>query len=154
MSAGPEGPAIQGDSESAIAQQISQQEQQRVEAYLKRDIAVLDRLLPEDFTFTSSLGFYFEKTELLDAVESGGLVFESFDRHIENIGVHLNTAVATGHDIAKGKYQGREFDGRFRFSNNYVERDGRWQIMVTHVTRLTEQEPSEAEPPTDMKHAV
>lgn len=148
MSAQEQSPANGKDSESAIAQEIIRQDHQRIEAYLKRDIATLNRLLPDKYIFTRSFGF-FSKTELLKAIESGELIFESFDRQYLDVNVYLNTAVAVGRDRVKGRYKGRDISGWFRFSNMYVLHDGQWQVVATHSTRLGQQDVSTGEPDDD-----
>ena len=135
MSAQGEGAARCNLSDSVTAQEIIRLERERVEAYTKRDIATLERLLPESFIFTRSVGS-FSKSELLHIIESGELTFESFDRQYDAVKVYLNTGVAVGQDRVAGRYKEEDFSGLFRFSNMYVWHEGRWQVVATHSTRI------------------
>ena len=144
MSAQEQEPTAGKDADSVIAQEVVRQDHQRVEAYLKRDIDTLNRILPDKYIFTRSFGF-FNKIELIKAIESGELIFESFDRQYQDVNVYLNTAVAVGRDTVRGRYKGRDISGQFRFSNMYVLHDGQWQVVATHSTRLSRQDhPAEA----------
>ena len=134
-------PAGQGSLDSTIARKVRQIEHQRTEAYINRDIATLKRILPDYFVFTRSLGLVFNKNQLLAALESGELVFEHIDRHIEEVNVHLNSAVALGRDVTKGRYLERDISGSYRFSNMYVEREpGIWVVVATHGSLIAGQE--------------
>ena len=121
--------------DEAVTSEITRLELARAEAYLKRDIPALERLLSDNFTFNRAVGS-FRKKELLGLIESGVLAFESLDRRVESVKVHLNTAVAFGKDEVKARYMGEDISGRYRFSNTYVWDGERWEIIVTHSSRI------------------
>jgi hypothetical protein len=123
-------------AEDVVRQEIIKLEQRRCDAYLRRDLEALDGLLPEHFTYTRPSGIVLDKRQLLAALDSGEMIFESFDRHCDDVSVYLNTAVAIGRDTVRGRYQGRDISGHYRFSHMYVERDGRWEVVATHASRL------------------
>ncbi len=122
--------------EAAVAQEIIGLERQRCDAYVTRDVAALARLLPEHFTFTRPSGIVLDRAQLLRAIEGGELTFESFDRQVDDVNVYLNTAVAIGRDTVKAQYQGRDISGHYRFSNMYVQRADRWEVVATHASQL------------------
>ena len=124
-----------GATDQAVTDEITRLELARAEAYLRRDVAALGRLLPEHFTFNRSIGS-FGKSELLTLIESGELTFESLERRVESVKVYLATAVAFGKDEVKVRYKGEDIGGRYRFSNTYVWDGGRWVIVVTHSSRI------------------
>ncbi len=54
------------------------------------------------------------------------------DIHIEG-----GTAIITGVNRFKGRDEKNQpFDIRFRFTDTFVKRDGRWQIWATQGTRI------------------
>jgi ketosteroid isomerase-like protein len=54
-----------------------------------------------------------------------------------NIRIDRNTAVVTGVNHVKGKDdKGAAFDHRFRFTDTWIKRDGRWQAWATQGTRI------------------
>ena len=124
-----------GATDQAATEEITRLELARAEAYLRRDVAALGRLLPEHFTFNRSIGS-FGKRELLLLIESGELTFELLERRVESVKVYLNTAVAFGKDDVKARYRGEDISGRYRFSNTYVWDGERWEIIVTHSSRI------------------
>ena len=124
-----------GFTDQAVTDEITRLELARAEAYLRRDVPALERLLPEHFTFNRSIGS-FGKRELLLLVESGLLTFESLERRVESVKVYLTTAVAFGKDEVKVRYKGEDIGGSYRFTNTYVWDGERWQIVVTHSSRI------------------
>ena len=119
-----------------VESMITHLERERVQAYVRRDLAALEQRLPYDFLFTRTLGRAFNKPQLLEVLTSGELVFASYTRYVRQVSVHVNRAVATGHDEVTGRYQGRDISGRYAFSSLYVERDGLWEVVSAHAYRL------------------
>ena len=44
--------------------------------------------------------------------------------------------VLDGAELQKSKYKGRDTSGQYRFTDVYVKRDGRWQAVTTHLSRV------------------
>jgi hypothetical protein len=111
-------------------------ERERVRAYVARDLGTLGRVLPYDFLFTRSLGRAFNKLQLMEALASGELAFDTYERNVRKVTVVNNTAVAVGHDRVRGRYRGRDISGTYHFSSIYVGRGGEWQVAAAHAYRL------------------
>lgn len=120
------------------ARQITELEARRCEAYLSRDVAALDDLLPGHFTFVRPSGIILDKSQLLRAIERGELTFESFDRHVDEVKVHINTAIAIGRDTVRASYKGRDISGSYRFVNTYVREGEVWEVVTTNSSRVQE----------------
>lgn len=57
--------------------------------------------------------------------------------------VYGDFAVVTGRTRARGEYKGHPYNVRLRFTDTLVRRDGRWQAVSSHASRLvTEEGPS------------
>jgi hypothetical protein len=50
--------------------------------------------------------------------------------------VYDNLAIVTGLETVKGTYNGVPGDFAQRFTNVYVHRDGRWQMVTHHSTAI------------------
>ncbi len=123
------------------AQEIVRAEQQRCDAYIGRDVAALERMLSEYFTFSSPLGRVLTKPQLLEAIARSELIFESIERHYDTVSVHRNTASATGRDTVRGSYQGQDFSGHYHFRTTYVQRGRGWEVAATQTNRLADATP-------------
>jgi ketosteroid isomerase-like protein len=52
------------------------------------------------------------------------------------IRVYGSSAVVTGLTRTKGKFMGQEFSTQERATDVFVKGDGRWQCVLTHLTRF------------------
>ena len=60
--------------------------------------------------------------------------------------VHGDTAILTGKVIQKGTYrdgpkQGQEYNIQSRYTDTYVKRNGRWQVVASHLTAIPQPPP-------------
>ncbi len=124
-----------GQSQDPVVLEIIHAEQERCDAYINRNVAMLDRMLSEYFTFTSPAGTVLTKPQLLAAIAQSELIFEQIERHYDTVSVHRNTASATGHDTVRGSYQGQDFSGHYHFRSTYVQRGRGWEVAATHTSR-------------------
>ena len=51
--------------------------------------------------------------------------------------VYGNTAVVTALTKTKGKFMGQGFSTQERATDVFVKQDGRWQCVISHLTRFT-----------------
>jgi ketosteroid isomerase-like protein len=50
--------------------------------------------------------------------------------------VYGDTAIATGRFFGKGRLRGKLLDERQRFTSVLIKRNGRWQIITEHCSKL------------------
>jgi ketosteroid isomerase-like protein len=50
--------------------------------------------------------------------------------------VYGDSAVVTALTRTKGKFTGQDFSTQERATDVFVKRDGRWQCVLTHLTRF------------------
>ncbi len=53
--------------------------------------------------------------------------------------VHGDAAVVTYRSTDKGSYKGNDLSGQYRWTDVFVKRNGRWQAIAGHGTRVTQQ---------------
>ena len=100
-------------------------------ALIRRDATVFRRLLADGFIYTED-----DRTEgrddLLRDIVAGPDTVEA--AHNEEMRVHRfgSTAVVTGWLIVRGRGASGPFDRRYRFTDTWVRRGGRWQIVAAH----------------------
>lgn len=121
-------------SEEAHVREIVRLEHERAALLVERDLETLNQLVPDNFTLTRASGVRLTKTEVLAALRSGDLIYESLRRECHDVTIYQNTASATGLDTVKGLFKGERMDGRYRFRNTYVHTDGRWQLVASVAT--------------------
>ena len=113
-------------------------EQDWNDAALKRDKSWFDKYYAADYSSVSSTSAALmnKKEDIADIMKgSGGANWNELSEM--NIRVDGNTAIVTGVNHVKGKDEkGVAFDNKYRFTDTWVKRDGRWQAWATQGTKI------------------
>ena len=99
-------------------------------ALVKRDSLVFNRLLSPGFVYTENDQMMDRATVIHSVVAGSDTVTAA---HNEQMQVHRYgsiTAVVTGWLIVRGRNASGEFERRYRFTDTWVKRGGRWRIVA------------------------
>ena len=121
---------------SDVREEIKRIEEDRNQAILRGDIATLDRMTSEDYTFITLRGELRTKAEILRGFKSGSFKYESREISDLKIRVYGNTAIVTGRSIQKGVENGKDYSGDYRFTRVYVKRPERWLTVALQTTLI------------------
>ncbi len=130
-------------SNSSADQALMQIEQELLDALLKGDTSAGERYLADTFTFTAPDGNVQDKARFIADVKSGDLKIESSKNEDMKVQVHGDTAVVTYRSTDKGNYKGNDLSGQYRWTDVFVKRNGRWQIVAGQGTRIMQQQPTQ-----------
>jgi ketosteroid isomerase-like protein len=117
-------------------QEIRQREARRFEAIVRGDFAALDDILSDDLSYTHATGVHETKAEFVAKLKSGQLKYESLTPEDTLVRVYGTTGVVTGVARVKVQVKGEPLSFHLRFTDVYVKKDGRWQMVAWHATRL------------------
>jgi uncharacterized protein DUF4440 len=100
-------------------------------ALVRRDAAVFERLLAAGFIYSEDDRTVGRAAAMADLVHGSDTVTAA---HNEGMEVHPfgATAIVTGWLVMQGHGGGSRFDRRYRFTDVWMRRDGRWQIVAAH----------------------
>ena len=117
--------------QDANARVLLQLEDDWAGALIRRDATVFRRLLADGFIYTEDDRMVGRDALLRDIVAGPDTVEAA---HNEAMQVHPfgSTAVVTGWLIVHGRGAGGPFDRRYRFTDTWLRRGGRWQIVAAH----------------------
>ena len=113
-------------------------EQGRFRAMVAVDVRALDTLLAEELTYTHTTGNVDTKASLIDALRTGRLVYDSISPAEVHVRVYDRTAVATGTARIQARADSAIRRLNIRYTEAYVRRAGRWQLIVWQSTRIPE----------------
>ena len=118
-------------TQDADARALLQLEDDWARALIRRDATVFRRLLADGFIYTEddrTVG----RDDLLRDIVAGPDTVEA--AHNEEMRVHRfrSTAVVTGWLVVRGRGASGPFDRRYRFTDTWLRRRGRWQIVAAH----------------------
>jgi len=114
-------------------------EQQWNEAFYAKDIEFLESILAEDFVATYDDGTRGDKTKELALASEFNQNVESAHQDEFTIKVYRDTAVVRFTLHLVGIKQGQRAELTLRYTDVWVMRDGRWQCVSSHSTRVTAQ---------------
>lgn len=104
-------------------------------AYREGDVALLDRLLAEEFRLIDPDGEWSDKATELAHVARSRWVNRSFRFEIRRLEVFENgTAVVAGRGVAIGPESDPDGGYQYQSSNVLIRRAGRWQAIASHVS--------------------
>ncbi|HYY06701.1 MAG TPA: nuclear transport factor 2 family protein [Candidatus Limnocylindria bacterium] len=105
-------------------------------AVAKRDVAALDDIWTDDYTFINPHGALLTKKQRLENLKSGATAVEASARQIETVHVYAETAVTASRITLKGKYSGKEAGGEYRMLSVWVNQQGRWRLAANQLTPI------------------
>jgi ketosteroid isomerase-like protein len=123
-------------TDTKAEQEIRLVEDKRREALLRGDTTTLDQIFADDYTVVNQFGQVQTKAQMMSAIKSGALKFESVVEEDVSTRVYGDAAVLSGR--ATSKHEGRE-STQLRFTRVYVKRQGHWHTVAYQVTRIAQQ---------------
>jgi ketosteroid isomerase-like protein len=107
------------------------------ETVVKADVAVLERVLHEDYVHLRPYGMVENRAQYLENRKARRVDFESLVPDEIKVRVYGDTAIVTGRSTAKGKDQYGKMDEQRRWTRVLVRRDGRWQFVHFQGTPIS-----------------
>jgi ketosteroid isomerase-like protein len=119
---------------STDAEFIGFLEQAWVNAILQQDVAVLDRVMANDFSGVSPNGEPYTKPEAIADVQSGFYAVARMD--LENVKVRVlgDFAIVTYYQNEKSTLGKEDRSGRYVFTDVWVNRDDDWKVISSQGT--------------------
>jgi ketosteroid isomerase-like protein len=111
--------------------------EQHCDGLRKKDVAALEKLWADDFTFVNPRGQVLSKADRLKNVRTGATEFKSLTCSEASTKSWGNDwAVTTMRAVIEGQYSGQEGSGDYRCSFVWAQPHGRWQLVGLQMTRI------------------
>ena len=108
-------------------------------AYREQDTALLEQILADEFESIDAAGARSTKREELDYIRKNKPGYDSFRFEIRRLQVFENrTAIVSGTGYIETKAKEGKNGSRteYQSSNVFIEREGRWQAIASHVSGI------------------
>lgn len=128
-SPGSKAPIARETPQSQVQRTLLRLEDDWAKALVRRDAAVFRRLLAPRFVYTED-AVVMNKDELVRAITSGGDTVERADNEGLKVYDYGTTAVVIGILAMQGKGKDGPFNRRYRFTDTWLYRNGRWQVIA------------------------
>jgi ketosteroid isomerase-like protein len=108
----------------------------RIKARADADIPTMSRIYADDYQLVTAEGALRTKEDQIGEMRSGQLRFQPVELLERSVRIYGVTAIVFSHERATIIRNGKDIGGEFRANRVYVSRDGRWELVLTQVTRI------------------
>jgi ketosteroid isomerase-like protein len=122
-----------------IIETLRETERRLAAAWVEGDRLFIEETLADDWSVTDLTGQVLTKAEVLKEV-FGSANRQVVSMEIDDINVRPfgDWAIVTGRTKAAGEYQGEVAQVTLRFTDVFIHRDGRWQVVASQATLLNQ----------------
>jgi hypothetical protein len=116
-------------------------------AYREQDAALLKEILADEFESIDAEGARSTKGEELDYIAKNKPSYDSFRFEIRRLQLFANrTAIVSGTGYIETRPKGEKAGSQMEYqsSNVFIERDGNWQAIASHVSGIKQIAPGSA----------
>jgi ketosteroid isomerase-like protein len=123
---------------ASVEQELIKLENDWNNALVKRDVAVLSRILADDWTtIDPDDGTIMTKAQSLADLKSGEDAYTSAVGDEWKVRVYGDAAVVLSRETVKEQYKGKDVSGQYRFTDTWIKKDSRWQCVASAGTKIT-----------------
>ena len=125
-----------------VEQEIRRLEREWFDSYVRGDRAAFDRIVADDALMTYGNGKVGNKSEAIAEIKAPADASYSLTSDDVKVRVYGDTAIVTGRVTEKGTFNGRSLNSQSRYTDVWVRRNGRWQVVAAQNTRLPQERPA------------
>ena len=122
---------------SEAEEELLKVEKEFANAIVKNDPEAIGRFVADDWIIIDPDGGIVDRARFFEVIKSGVLTHQMMESEDLRVRVYGDSAVVTGLTRTKGKFMGQDFSTQERATDVFVKRDGCWQCVLSHLTRLT-----------------
>ncbi len=104
----------------------------------RSDVAALDKLIDPGFVLVHSDGRVQYKADYLADLATRSRVNGQIENRNVVIREYGKLAVVNGTSVQSGVSNGKPWNGRFRFTRVWTQRDGEWVLVSSHSSRVAD----------------
>lgn len=130
-------PFLVQNRSSEMQEEILKLEEEFGRAMIKNDSEAIGRFLADDWIIVDPDGGIIDRSRFLGVIKSGALSHETMDSSDTRVRIYGTTATVTALTTSKGKFMGQEFTTQERATDVFVKENGRWQCVISQLTRFT-----------------
>lgn len=123
-------------SSDQTKQELIQLQHEWATARIRGDVAFLETLYAKEFRITAMNGSVVDRDADIAVFASRDMKPEIIEDDDMQIARYGEIALVTGREHVKGTYKGNPGDFMLRFTNVFIRRDGRWQMLTHHSTEV------------------
>ena len=130
-------PPLERNQRMTAEEELLKLESEFAEAIVKNDLEGIGRLVTDDWIIIDPNGEIVDRARFFEVIKSGALMHDMMESEDLRVRVYGDSAVVTALTHTRGKFVGQDFSTQERATDVFVKRDGRWQCVLSHLTRFT-----------------
>jgi uncharacterized protein (TIGR02246 family) len=122
-------------------EEVRKLERAWLDAYEQLDVAAMQRIVADDFTITFPDGSIQTKPQIIASLKRPrGPAQASMRFYTEEVQsrAYGETVILMGRVITEYQRDGKPAKAQSRYTDTYVKRDGRWQVVASHLSNVAE----------------
>ena len=126
---------------SGAEEEVRRLERQWLDAYEQNDAEAMERIVADDFTITFPNGGMQTKPQLMAMVKAprrAGQPRMKFYTDGVQSRAYGDTVILIGRVTTEYERDGKPFKEQSRYTDTYVRRGGRWQVVASHLSNVEE----------------
>lgn len=127
-------------AQSADEKAVVAAEKARFEAQVSKNTDALNQLLADDLVYVHSSGNVDTKQSYIQSIKEGNSTYNSIDVQEQKVRLYGKTAIINGICyIKRPVVDGKNNDLKLRYTDVYVKKGGRWQMVTWQSFRMVVQ---------------
>ena len=126
---------------SKAEEEVRKLERQWLDAYEQNDAEAMERIVADDFTITFPNGGIQTKPQLMSMIKAPrrpGQPRMKFRTEGVQSRAYGDTVILIGRVVSEYERDGKTITEQSRYTDTYVRRDGRWQVVASHLSNVEE----------------
>ena len=122
-------------------EEVRRLERQWLDAYEQNDADAMERIVADDFTITFPNGAMQTKPQLMAMIKAprgAGQPRMKFYTEGVQSRAYGDTVILLGRVISEYERDGKAVKEQSRYTDTYVRRNGRWQVVASHLSNVQE----------------
>ena len=124
-------------AQSSPGQEVQKLERAWLDAYEQHDEKAMNAIVADDFTITFPDGSMQTKAQIISSLKRPrpqGAPTQKFHTEEVQARAYGDTVVLIGRVITEYQRDGQAMSSQQRYTDTYVKRDGRWQVVASHLS--------------------
>ena len=122
---------------AATADSLRAAHEARLQALMSRDAAALAQVVAQDMRFTGPDGVTITRADVVTAIHAGKLLIEKMDCYDIDLRLYGELGILWYSADARTSDGETVFEGKVRCTTVYAWRDGTWQMITQHQSRIS-----------------
>ncbi|MBA2731392.1 MAG: nuclear transport factor 2 family protein [Acidobacteria bacterium] len=132
----------QTNESNAAEQEVRKLERAWLDAYEQHDSKAMNAIVAEDFVITFPDGTRQTKPQIMDSIKRPRNPANPLKFYTEDVQarVYGDTVILIGRVVTEYSRDGKPVKEQSRYTDTYVRRNGRWQVVASHLSNVAGQQ--------------